>query len=116
MLDVGQLAVQAAAQAFDADGVLERGGGQQLQADVVGEHVGEGQAQLGVAVQGRLGARDFVAVEFQVAATFVGSGGDGTGADDDIACLVGVGDGGSERQGREGGAEQGLVHGSSQRT
>ncbi|MNN64030.1 hypothetical protein D3C81_1794490 [compost metagenome] len=116
LLDVGQLAVQPAAQALDAHGVLERGGRQQLQADVVGEHVGEGQAQLGVAVQGRLGARYLVAIEFQVATAFVRRSGDGAGADDDIARLVGVGNRGGERQGREGGTEQGLVHGSSQRT
>ncbi|MNR21896.1 hypothetical protein D3C85_1388250 [compost metagenome] len=68
---------------------------------MVGEHVGEGQAQLGVAVQGRLGARYLAAVEFQVAAAFVGGNGDGTGTDDDITRLVGVGDRGGECQGHE---------------
>ncbi|MNP72926.1 hypothetical protein D3C76_1695670 [compost metagenome] len=96
--------------------MLERGGGQQFQADVVGEHVGEGQAQLGIAVQCCLGTRDLAAIKFQVAAAFVGGNGDGAGTDDDITRLVGVGDRGGKGQGREGGTEQGLVHGSSQRT
>ncbi|MNP44845.1 hypothetical protein D3C76_1387230 [compost metagenome] len=116
MLDVGQLAVQPAAQALDPYFMLERCGGQQLDADVVGEHVGEGQAQLGVAVQSSLGARHLAAIELQVAAALVRCSGDGARAQDHVPRLVGVGDRGDERKGRERGTEQRLVHGSSQRT
>ncbi|MNT39980.1 hypothetical protein D3C72_1762680 [compost metagenome] len=116
LLDVRQLAVQPAAQTFYADGVLERGSCQQLQADVVGEHVGKGQAQLGIAVQGRLGARHLVAVELEVAAALVRGGGDGACAQDHVPRLIGVGGRGGERKGHKRGTQQGLVHGSSQRT
>ncbi|MNR22644.1 hypothetical protein D3C85_1396090 [compost metagenome] len=96
--------------------MLERGGGQQLEADVVGQHVGESQTQLGVAVQGCLGAGHLGAVELDVAAVLVGSGSDRTGTQDEVASLVGVGNRGCKRQSNERGAKQGLVHGSSQRT
>ncbi|MCY1314641.1 hypothetical protein D9M70_653160 [compost metagenome] len=96
--------------------MLERGGSQQFQTNVVGQHVGECQAQLGIAVQGCLGAGHLGAVELDITAVLVGSGGDGAGTQDEVASLVGVGNRGCERQGNERGAEQGLVHGSSQRT
>lgn len=49
MLDVGQLAIEAA-EAFNTYFVAEWRSGQQLQAKVISQHVGEVQAQLSVAV------------------------------------------------------------------
>jgi hypothetical protein len=58
---------------------------------MVGQHVSEGQAQLRIAVQRRFGARCLYAIELQVAAVLIGRSGSGTGANDDVASLVGVG-------------------------
>ncbi|MCY1180269.1 hypothetical protein D9M73_207010 [compost metagenome] len=96
MLDVRQLAVQPAntggrIQAAYADSVLEWCCGQQLDTDMVSDHVGEGQAQLGVAVERGLGAGNLRAVKFQFATVFVRSCRCSAGTDDEIAGLVGLG-------------------------
>ncbi len=90
MLDIGQLAIQARPEAFDRYGVAERCGGQQLDADVLGQHVGEGQAQLVFAVDSRFGAGDLGTVEAHFAAVFVRLDVRDTGANDKVARLVGV--------------------------
>ncbi len=116
LFHVRQLAIEPRPKTFDRNGVLEGRCRQQLKAHVIGEHVGEGQPQLSVAVQRRFGARDFGAVQLQVPAFFVGRRGSGTRANNKITGLVGVSsEGDTECKREQGHAEQGLVHGGSVR-
>ncbi|MNP15081.1 hypothetical protein D3C76_1074240 [compost metagenome] len=110
MLDVGQLAVQGP-EALDAHFMLERGGGQQADAQMVSEHVGAGQAQLGVAVQGGFGTADLGAGDGQAGAVFTRVDGGGAGAEDHIAGLVGLGQGRGDGEGEQRGGEKMLTHG-----
>ncbi|MCY1548400.1 hypothetical protein D9M68_845070 [compost metagenome] len=109
MLDICQFAVQPA-QALDANLVFERRGRQQTDTEVVGQHEGAGQTQLGVAVDGRLAAESG-AVQFEDRAVFLRIDGSGTGAQDDVARLVGLGKGGGQCGGQDGKGEQGIAHG-----
>ncbi|MOA09126.1 hypothetical protein D3C78_1289350 [compost metagenome] len=116
MLDVGQVAIQAGERprhAFHAHGVLERGSRQQLDTDVVGHHVGEVQAQLGVAVQSGLGARYARAqrADVNVAAVFIRINGCGTGTHDDVAGFESLGKRSDYGQGQQGSTEGFADHG-----
>src|SRR5690606_25530651 len=108
VLDITQL---EPAQALGADGVFERSGGQQLDTDLVGDHVGEVQTQLGVAVQSGLEARLRSTANFDVAAVFVRIDGHGTGAHDDVASLESLGKGSGDGQGQQGSGESLADHG-----
>ncbi len=73
--------------------MAERRGRQQFEADVAGQHIGEVQAQLGIAVQRGAGAGN-VGVQCanpDIAAAFVRVYGDGACTQDDIARLVCIG-------------------------
>ncbi|MNR37637.1 hypothetical protein D3C85_1556760 [compost metagenome] len=91
--------------------MLERGGCQQFDTDMVGQHVSAGQAELGVAVQGGFGAADLGAGDGQVGAVFVRRNGGRACADDQVAGLVGLGQGGGDSKGEKGSSEKRLVHG-----
>ena len=85
-----------------ADVMAERGGSQQFDTEIIGDHVGEVQAQLGVAVQRSAAAGDLAQNGvIDVAAVFVRINGDGTGTNDDVASLVGLSDGGSDGEGQQ---------------
>ena len=79
---------------------------------MVGEHVGDVQPQLGVAVHGRLaaqvGAAQGASVDLDVGAALVGIHGDGAGAQDDVAGLVGLGEGGGQGEGEQAETEEGM--------
>lgn len=90
MFDIGQLAVKPGAQALYGYGVIERRGSQQLDADMVGEHVSERQAQLSIAIERRFGAGNLGTVQADFTAVFVGLDVGCTGANDEVARLVGV--------------------------
>ena len=114
LLDVGQLAVQARAEALDVDLVVERSGGDQFHAPLVGEHVGEGQAELGVAVDSRLGTALLGAVQLDVGTAVVGIDGGEAATDDEVTGLVSLnirsGERGGDGEGQQGSGKPGLTH------
>src|SRR5690606_3293063 len=84
VLDIGQLAIQAAAETFYAHFMAERCGSQQFYTDLVGHHVDEVQAQLGVAVQSCSGAADGGAIEAELATILTRINSYRAGADNDV--------------------------------
>lgn len=118
MLEGTELAVGGAeGSVLELHVMLERGGRQQLDTEVVGDHVGEVQAQLGVAAHGGLatevGAGQRAAIDLDAGTVGFRIDRDRTGANDDVTGIVGVGEWGGEGERNERGAEQGLVHGGS---
>ena len=83
-----------------------------MNADVVAQHISEVQAQLSVAVQGRLGAGHVGAERTHpdVAAAFLRVNGDRAGAYDNVARLVGVSHGGGDGQGQQRSGEKSFAH------
>src|SRR5690606_25975026 len=110
VLDIGQLAIQAAAETFYAHFMAERCGSQQFYTDLVGHHVDEVQAQLGVAVQSCSGAADGGAIEAELATILTRINSDRAGADNDVTGLVGLGDGSRLQSGnkQQAGGESGY--------
>ena len=109
MFDVGKLTIQArvgARHVTNANGVAERSGGQQLDAQLVGDHVGEVQTQLGIAVQRCAAAGDRAkSCMFDRAAVLTRINRNRTRTNNDVPRLVGVGERGSDGQGQGGGNE-----------
>lgn len=103
--------------AFELHVMFEWRGREQLDAPVAVEHVSEVQTQLGVAAHGglatQIGACQRALIDFDVGAVGFRVDGDCTGTKEDVAGFVGVGERGCEREGKQRGAEQGLVHGGS---
>ncbi|MNO01244.1 hypothetical protein D3C81_2213360 [compost metagenome] len=84
---------------------------------MVGEHVGEVQAQLRVAAHGRLatqvGTCERALIDLDAGAVGFRVDGDCAGTNENVAGLKGVGERGCEREGNQRSAEHGLVHGGS---
>ena len=111
MLEAAQLAIGCIEDgALDPHVVLERRCRQQFDAQIVGEHVGEVQAQLGVTAHGRfaaqVGAGEAAAINLDAGGIGLRVDGDGAGTDEDIAGLVGLGNRGSDGEGQQRGSEQ----------
>lgn len=98
------------AEALDVDLVVERSGGDQFHAPLVGEHVGEGQAELGVAVDSRLGTALLGAVQLDVGTAVVGIDGGEAATDDEVTGLVSL----NIRSGERGGDGEGQQEAVSQ--
>ncbi|MNI61370.1 hypothetical protein D3C73_1166390 [compost metagenome] len=81
--------------------MLERRGREQFDTPVVGEHVGEVEAQLRVAAHGRLatqiGTAQRALIDLNGGAVGFRVDGDRAGTKDDVTGLVGVGERGCER-------------------
>ena len=89
----------------------EGGGCQQLDTDLVGQHVGEVQTQLGVAVYRGLGAGQSGSINLERAAVAIGIDRHRTRTNNDVPRLVSVGERGGNGQGQGGSNEQSLAHG-----
>ena len=96
--------------------MLERGGSQHFNSPVVGQHVRQVQTQLGVAVEGGGSAGLRYTADLDAAAILFRVNSNGTGANDDVARLVGLSgyrngqqDGGEERCEAEAGCKSGHV-------
>src|SRR5690606_24174860 len=84
-----------------ADVVAERGGSQQLDTDLVGQHVGKVQTQLGVAVQSGAGTGQRCASQFYCATALTRINSGRAGADDNASGLVGLGEGSRQQSGNK---------------
>src|SRR5690606_20488130 len=110
MFDASQFSVNRSAQSLYAHIMTEWRGGQQLDPYLVGEHVGEVQPQLGVAVQGRLAAQVACYSMLDAGTILTRINSDRAGADNDVTGLVGLGDGSCQQSGnkQQAGGESGY--------
>src|SRR5690606_34683556 len=109
VLEAAEFAIKRCAKTFYAHVVAERGGCQQLDTNLVGQHIGEVQTQLGVAVQCGC-AGSCCSADFDSAAIFTRINSNRTSADDNVPRLVGLGQGSGESCGQQGSGKQGLAH------
>ncbi|MCY1185423.1 hypothetical protein D9M73_262000 [compost metagenome] len=72
--------------------MLERSGGNQLDADLIRDQITEGQAQLGVAVDGGFGSAGLGAIKLQRGAVIVRVHGGETATYDEVPGLVCLGE------------------------
>src|SRR5690606_266480 len=114
--DFAQLAIQAGfikylTQTLHMHVMGEGSGGQQLDTDLVGQHVREVQTQLGVAVHGGLGAGQSGSIHFECTTVPIRIHYYRTRSNDDVPRLVGVGKRSGNGQGQSGSSKQSLAHG-----
>src|SRR5690554_4412859 len=108
--NLAQFAVQAA-HALDGHIMGEGGGRQEFDTDLIGDHVGEVQAQLGVAVYCHFTAGLFCASHMNRTAIPIRIHHYRTRSNDDVPRLVGVGKRSGNGQGQSGSSKQSLAHG-----